>query len=137
MTATVLQSKRSDASLRTSTTTNAPVDPPPAEHPADSLPPAYDQAPSPTAPHKPTIGERFHKLSSKAGWPLNKAANVIGAEGWWPDTVEKESLKAARILYSFTSMSAGNVERRVMLISNQTLISPVLPRHMVRCIPLA
>lgn len=51
---------------------------------------------------KPTIGERFHKISSKAGWPLNKAANVIGAEGWWPTSMDKECNKAARILHSFT-----------------------------------
>ncbi|KAG5762596.1 hypothetical protein H9Q69_010672 [Fusarium xylarioides] len=31
---------------------------------------------------KPTAGERFHKISSKAGSPLNKAANLFGAEGW-------------------------------------------------------
>jgi len=52
---------------------------------------------------KPTVGERFHKISSKAGSPLNKAANLIGAEGWWPTTMDKECSKAARILHSFTS----------------------------------
>ncbi|KAH6889773.1 hypothetical protein B0T10DRAFT_40318 [Thelonectria olida] len=56
---------------------------------------------------KPTIGERFHKLSSKAGWPLNKAANVIGAEGWWPTSMDKECNKAARILHSFTQLDAS------------------------------
>jgi hypothetical protein len=55
-------------------------------------------------PHnKPTAGQRFHKISSKAGSPLNKAANLIGAEGWWPTTMDKECAKAARILHSFTS----------------------------------
>lgn len=53
----------------------------------------------------PTMGERFHKLSSMAGWPLNKAANMVGAEGWWPSSMDKECLKAARILHSFTSKS--------------------------------
>jgi hypothetical protein len=52
---------------------------------------------------KPTAGERFHKISSKAGSPLNKAANLFGAEGWWPSTMDKECSKAARILHSFTS----------------------------------
>lgn len=56
---------------------------------------------------KPTIGERFHKLSSKAGWPLNKAANVIGAEGWWPTSMDKECNKAARILHSFTQLDTS------------------------------
>ena len=54
---------------------------------------------------KPTAGERFHKISSKAGSPLNKAANLFGAEGWWPSTMDKECSKAARILHSFTSKS--------------------------------
>lgn len=53
--------------------------------------------------NKPTVGQRFHKISSKAGSPLNKAANFIGAEGWWPTTMDKECSKAARILHSFTS----------------------------------
>jgi SH3 domain-containing YSC84-like protein 1 len=51
---------------------------------------------------KPTMGERFHKVSSKAGWPINKAANVGGAEGFWPSSLDRECNKAARILYSFT-----------------------------------
>ncbi|KAM0302534.1 hypothetical protein HYE67_009854 [Fusarium culmorum] len=59
-------------------------------------------------PHsKPTIGQRFHKISSKAGSPLNKAANLIGAEGWWPTTMDKECAKAARILHSFTNLSSS------------------------------
>ncbi|CAM1502756.1 Fc.00g075320.m01.CDS01 [Cosmosporella sp. VM-42] len=66
------------------------------------------QQPPQQAPSKPTIGERFHKISSKAGWPLNKAANAIGAEGWWPSSMEKECNKAARILHSFTSEALEN-----------------------------
>ncbi|KAJ6437726.1 ATP-dependent DNA helicase PIF1 [Purpureocillium lavendulum] len=50
------------------------------------------------------FNRKFHSITSKAGWPLNKAANVIGAEGWWPTSVEKECSKAARILHSFTSL---------------------------------
>ncbi|KIL90463.1 hypothetical protein FAVG1_06195 [Fusarium avenaceum] len=56
---------------------------------------------------KPTVGQRFHKMSSKAGSPLNKAAHFIGAEGWWPSTMDKECSKAARILHSFTSLSSS------------------------------
>lgn len=77
--------------------------------------PEYRQSPrmseeqqrSAPATTKPTIGERFHKISSKAGWPLNKAANVIGAEGWWPTSMDKECNKAARILHSFTQLDAS------------------------------
>jgi lipid-binding SYLF domain-containing protein len=64
-------------------------------------------APSVVKPNKPTIGQRFHKVSSAAGWPLNKAANLIGAEGWWPTSMEKECNKAARILHSFTSLGVA------------------------------
>ncbi|KAF5563106.1 hypothetical protein FNAPI_2851 [Fusarium napiforme] len=56
---------------------------------------------------KPTAGERFHKISSKAGSPLNKAANLFGAEGWWPSTMDKECSKAARILHSFTCLDSS------------------------------
>ncbi|KAF4960934.1 hypothetical protein FGADI_584 [Fusarium gaditjirri] len=66
-------------------------------------PQPQDQNASSTA--KPTAGERFHKISSKAGSPLNKAANLFGAEGWWPSTVDRECSKAARILHSFTSLN--------------------------------
>ncbi len=52
---------------------------------------------------KLAFGEKFHKTSAKMGRPLNKATHLIGAEGWWPDTLDKEYIKAARILYSFTS----------------------------------
>ncbi|KAK2697268.1 hypothetical protein QWA68_003697 [Fusarium oxysporum] len=56
---------------------------------------------------RPTAGERFHKISSKAGSPLNKVANLFGAEGWWPSTMDKECSKAARILHSFTSLNSS------------------------------
>lgn len=53
---------------------------------------------------KRTVGQHFHKISSMAGRPLNKAAHVVGSEGWWPDTVDRECLKAAHILHSFTGL---------------------------------
>lgn len=83
----------------------APTNPPPNPPTyAESFqqPPPSETPEQEKKPSKPTVGERFHKLSSKAGWPLNKAANVIGAEGWWPTGVDKECTKAARILHSFT-----------------------------------
>jgi hypothetical protein len=52
---------------------------------------------------KTTFRQRLHKLSAIAGRPINKATNLIGAEGFWPSTVDQECNKAARILYSFTS----------------------------------
>lgn len=68
--------------------------------------PDYNAAAGP-APQKPSsFGQKFHSFTTKAGWPLNKAANVIGAEGWWPTSMQKECGKAARILHSFTSMSS-------------------------------
>ncbi|KAF5019093.1 hypothetical protein F66182_8906 [Fusarium sp. NRRL 66182] len=64
------------------------------------------QTPEPSA-KKETVGGRFHKVSSKAGSPLNKAANLFGAEGWWPSTMDKECNKAARILHSFTNLGSS------------------------------
>ena len=37
----------------------------------------------------------------KVGVPVNKAANKLGAEAFWPTSLDKESDKAARILRSF------------------------------------
>lgn len=59
--------------------------------------------PAPATQQASTFNRKLHSMTSKAGWPLNKAANVIGAEGWWPTSMEKECVKAARILHSFTS----------------------------------
>ncbi|KAJ4329081.1 hypothetical protein N0V84_000438 [Fusarium piperis] len=96
---------------------NEPVDP--LKQP-DQAPPTYTaepdyQQPSPSeqqqqprdAPSKQAKGHHFHRIGSKAGRPLNKAANLIGAEGWWPTTMDKECNKAARILHSFTNLSSS------------------------------
>ena len=89
--------------------TNEPPSPPTqdtfARETSSENPPTYNDGTSDDRPAKLTLGQRFHKISSKVGQPLNKAANGIGAEGWWPDRLENESVKAARILYSFTSKS--------------------------------
>ncbi|KAF5663176.1 hypothetical protein FHETE_7556 [Fusarium heterosporum] len=60
---------------------------------------------------KPTAGQRFHKISSKVGMPLNKAAHLLGAEGWWPSTMDKECSKAARVLHSFTNLDSSTSPR--------------------------
>ena len=41
------------------------------------------------------------KFFDKVGVPVNKAANKLGAEAFWPTSLDKESDKAARILRSF------------------------------------
>ncbi|EEU42084.1 uncharacterized protein NECHADRAFT_105541 [Fusarium vanettenii 77-13-4] len=95
--------------------TNEPVDP---LKQSGQAPPTYtvesdhqESTPSEQQPQDVSSnrakGHHFHKISSKAGWPLNKAANLIGAEGWWPTTMDKECNKAARILHSFTNLSAS------------------------------
>lgn len=53
--------------------------------------------------HPGRFNSRFHAVTSTVGRPLNKAANIVGAEGWWPSRMERECGKAARILHSFTS----------------------------------
>jgi hypothetical protein len=37
----------------------------------------------------------------KVGVPVNKATNKLGAETFWPTSLDKEAEKAARILRSF------------------------------------
>lgn len=37
----------------------------------------------------------------KVGVPVNKLSNKLGAEAFWPTSLDKESDKAARILRSF------------------------------------
>ena len=41
------------------------------------------------------------KWFDKVGAPVNKASNKLGAEAFWPTSLDKESDKAARILRSF------------------------------------
>lgn len=83
--------------------------------------------PSKAKPGK--FSRHFHSISSKAGYPLNKAANMIGGEGWWPTSMEKECRKAARILHSFTgntSLSDSRREKSVQLtaLDLKTAIPP-------------
>ena len=39
--------------------------------------------------------------AGKLGAPVNKLSNKLGAEAFWPTSLDKESDKAARILRSF------------------------------------
>ena len=41
------------------------------------------------------------KWFDKVGAPVNKVSNKLGAEAFWPTSLDKESDKAARILRSF------------------------------------
>ena len=91
----------------------------------EELPSQETHTQIPTRTGKRTFGERVHRLSSRAGKPLNKAANVVGAEGWWPSSMDRECLKAARILYSFTSKTTTNPTRHVLHVStNKTTDLP-------------
>lgn len=73
-------------------------------------------------PSKPTLAERLHKFGATAGGPLNRAANFVGAEGWWPASMDRECDKAARILYSFirktTLASRSHPHRTRPLLTN-------------------
>ncbi|POS77843.1 DUF500 and UBA/TS-N domain-containing protein [Diaporthe helianthi] len=53
------------------------------------------------APKKVGWGQRFSAWGGKAATPFNMLANKLGSESFLPDTMEKESEKAARILRSF------------------------------------
>jgi hypothetical protein len=53
----------------------------------------------------PTTWEKTKAMGrtwfEKAGRPVNTLSNKLGAEAFWPTTLDKESDKAARILKSF------------------------------------
>ncbi|KDN62439.1 hypothetical protein CSUB01_04906 [Colletotrichum sublineola] len=66
------------------------------------LKPADPNAPPAVKPPGRGIGAHIYKITTAAGVPFNRAANLIGAEGWFPQTMPRECAKAARILKSFT-----------------------------------
>ncbi|KAI1499565.1 hypothetical protein F5X99DRAFT_389359 [Biscogniauxia marginata] len=47
------------------------------------------------------FGQKLYQWGIKAGAPINKMANRLGSESFWPTTMDKECDKAARILKSF------------------------------------
>jgi len=54
---------------------------------------------------KPSWSDRLSTLGTKAAAPLNALANKMGSEGFLPSTMDKEVIKAARILKNFCSES--------------------------------
>jgi hypothetical protein len=48
--------------------------------------------------------DKVYGWVDKLGAPVNRLSNKVGAEAFWPTTLDKESDKAARILRSFCSM---------------------------------
>jgi lipid-binding SYLF domain-containing protein len=75
-----------------------------------ALKPTYDKALKPTYDHalKPTYDkalkpgfDKAWKVLDKLGAPINRLSNRVGAEAFWPTSLDKESDKAARILRSF------------------------------------
>ncbi|KAK1569936.1 uncharacterized protein LY79DRAFT_674336 [Colletotrichum navitas] len=71
------------------------------------LRPADPNAPPVAKPPGRGIGVHVHKITTAAGVPFNRAANLFGAEGWFPQTMPRECAKAARILKSFTDEPLG------------------------------
>src|ERR1700761_9232071 len=49
---------------------------------------------------KKGFNKAWHTLD-KLGAPINRLSNRVGAEAFWPTSLDKESDKAARILRSF------------------------------------
>ena len=45
--------------------------------------------------------DKVYKVVDKLGDPVNRLSHKVGAEAFWPTTLDKESEKAARILRSF------------------------------------
>ena len=85
-----------------------PKPPRPAVSSSAAHPPSNNNgtstSPSPSSSSKTkTLGERLHQWTVKAGAPINKVTNMLGSEAFWPDTMDQECNKAARILKSFCS----------------------------------
>ncbi|OAA80491.1 DUF500 domain protein [Akanthomyces lecanii RCEF 1005] len=103
---------------------------------------AADQQPSQLGKKRSSrFSQHLSSVSSKVGWPLNKAANVVGAEGWWPTSVEKECDKAARILHSFTSLEPSNLPStdapvHPLGITRKSMVT-IPPAVLARCAGLA
>ncbi|KAF9871734.1 hypothetical protein CkaCkLH20_10668 [Colletotrichum karsti] len=57
-----------------------------------------------SAPKPPNrgLGHSIHRITTAAGAPINKAVNLLGAEGFMPQTMDRECAKASRILHAFT-----------------------------------
>ncbi|GKT46187.1 SH3 domain-containing protein [Colletotrichum spaethianum] len=72
--------------------------------------PSDPNSPPAVSPPSRGIGAHVHKITTTAGIPFNKAANLVGAEGWFPQTMPRECAKAARILQSFTDQPLGDTE---------------------------
>jgi hypothetical protein len=53
--------------------------------------------------------DKVYGVVDKLGAPVNKLSNKLGAEAFWPTTLDKESDKAARILRSFCSMFIASI----------------------------
>jgi lipid-binding SYLF domain-containing protein len=67
-----------------------------------ALKPTYDKALKPTYDKALKPGfDKAWKALDKLGAPINRLSNKVGAEAFWPTTLDKESNKAARILRSF------------------------------------
>ncbi|KAK3370483.1 duf500 domain-containing protein [Podospora didyma] len=72
--------------------------PPPSQfYPLPQQSSHHDDDVPPPKPPRP----RLHQWSVKAGAPINKVANRLGSEAFWPSTIDLECDKAARILQSF------------------------------------
>ncbi|KAI5917184.1 hypothetical protein F4810DRAFT_718152 [Camillea tinctor] len=56
---------------------------------------------APSKQHSGGFGQKLYQWGLKAGGPINKLTNRLGSESFWPDTMDKECDKAARILKSF------------------------------------
>jgi hypothetical protein len=52
--------------------------------------------------------DKAYTQFDRLGAPVNRLSNKLGAEAFWPTTLDKESDKAARILRSFCSEFYGN-----------------------------
>jgi hypothetical protein len=67
--------------------------------------------------------DKVYGVVDKLGAPVNKLSNKLGAEAFWPTSIDKESDKAARILRSFCSMCITSMIVLLLLKPEQKMVS--------------
>ncbi|KAI9676189.1 MAG: hypothetical protein M1817_000934 [Caeruleum heppii] len=87
--------------------------------------------PSPTAWDKTKAGskkglDKVWALADRLGTPANKISNKLGAEAFWPTTLDEECHKAARVLRSFSNHGYDEKE-----VSQAQQVVKMIPKEVI------
>ncbi|KAF0316426.1 duf500 and uba ts-n domain protein [Colletotrichum asianum] len=88
------------------------------------------------------VSHHVHRVTTTLGHPINRAAHLLGAEGFMPSTMPNECAKAARILHAFTDdpspppSARGGQPLHPLGLSTKSLVS-IPPKILASCAGLA